>query len=84
MAIFRGIRGCQRCRGFRGVLEVSRDCRYSGARRGMGASAGIGAPRGCRELLGGVRGVLGADRDCRYSGARRGIRSTRGHWGHLG
>ena len=40
--------------GVRGVWEASRDSRYSGNRRGIGASGSIGAPRGCRGHLGGV------------------------------
>ena len=30
----------------RGVLGAFRDCRYSGARRGIGALGALGAPRG--------------------------------------
>ena len=33
-----------------------RDCKYSGAKRGIGASGCIGVPRGCRGMLGGIRG----------------------------
>ena len=51
-------------------LGAGRDCRYSGARRGIGASGAIGAPRGggcwgllqdqgCRECIG-VASGLGA------------------------
>ena len=42
---------------------AGRECRYSGARRGMGSIRGHwGSPRGCRELLGcqGCRGVRSA------------------------
>ena len=45
------------CRGVRCVLGASRDSRYSGTRRGIGASGALGAPRGCRGLFGGIRGV---------------------------
>ena len=35
-------------RGCRGILGDSRDSRYSGARRGIGAIRGhLGVPRGC-------------------------------------
>ena len=61
--------------------SADRECRYSGARKGIGSIRGIGSPRGCRGCSGavrgcqedvtgcrGVRGVLGASRVCRYSG----------------
>ena len=38
--------------------RAGRDCRYSGTRRGIGASGGIGAPSGCRGPFWGV-GVYG-------------------------
>ena len=38
-----GIRGC---RGIRGVLGAGKECRYSGARRGIGGLRGIGWPQG--------------------------------------
>ena len=42
------IRGHQGCRGCQGVLGAGRDCRYSGARRGIGGIMGyLGVPRGC-------------------------------------
>ena len=66
-------------------MGAGRECRYSGARRGIGSIRGHWAsPGGCLGVLGGVRGyrgVLGAGRECRYSEARRGIGSIRGHWG---
>ena len=40
-------------------MGAGRDSWYSGARRGIGASGVLGAPRGCRGCLGTVRGVLG-------------------------
>ena len=43
------IRGCM---DIRGVLGASRDSRYSGARRGIGASGALWAPRECRGYLG--------------------------------
>ena len=68
-------------------LAAGRECRYSGARWGIGAFGLLGL-YGALGLLRGVRGVLGADRECRYSGARRGIGGiwgllvgVRGHWG---
>ena len=49
------------------ILGAGRDSRYSGARRGIGAS---GAPEGCRESVWGCqgcvkvcRGVFGASSD---------------------
>ena len=60
-----------------GVLGAGRECRYLGARRGIGSIRGHWAPR--------VSGVyLGTGRECRYSGTRRGIGGIRGHWGLLG
>ena len=41
------IMGNQGCRGVRGVLGAGRECRYSGARKGIGCIRGIGVPRGC-------------------------------------
>ena len=79
--------------GIRGVLGAGRDCRYSGARRGIGASGGIEGSWGCRACRGtilgasqgveGIRSVSGADRDSRYSGARRGMKGIRGVRGVL-
>ena len=46
-----GIRGVW---GVRVYLGASRDSRYSGARRGIGA---LGASRGCRAVLGASGGV---------------------------
>ena len=89
-----GIRVCWGCRGVRCVLRAGRDCRYSGARRGIGgigriggigAPGGVGVLRGCYGVSGGVKGVhvsggvLGAGRDSRYSGARRDIGDIRGY-----
>ena len=53
---------------------TGRDSRYSGTRRGIGASGGIGGSWGCRGLFGGCQGhqgVLGASRDSRYWGPER-------------
>ena len=36
------VRGHQGCRGVRGVLRADKNSRFSGARRGIGASVGIG------------------------------------------
>ena len=84
------------CRSVSCVLGASRDSRYTGIRRGIGASGGIGATRVCRRLLGGFRGC----RECQgcikgltgtvgtwYSGARRGnsgIRRIGGYYGGRG
>ena len=81
-----------------GVWEAGRDCRYSGARRGIGSIRGhLGDPRdvggvgellwGCQWGIRGCRGCQGcivAGKDCRYSGARRGIEGIMGYWGLLG
>ena len=41
--------------GVRAVLGAGRECRYSGARRGIGSIRGYwGSPRGCR-VLGAIR-----------------------------
>ena len=45
--------------GVRGVLGASSDFRYSGTRRGIGASGELGAPRGHLGVSGGIRGVGG-------------------------
>ena len=77
---FRGVGGV------RDVLWAGSDSRYSGARRGIGASGALGAPRGCNGCYGVSEGVgvyWGAGRDCQYSWARRGIGGIRGHWGLL-
>ena len=61
--------GHQGCRGVRGVLGADRNCRYSGARRGIGTSGVLGAPRECRGPFfgcqgdSGCRGVLGWQMD---------------------
>ena len=63
-----------------------RECRYSGARRGIGGINGHWSLLGGVGVFGpseGVRGVFGADRECRYSVARRGMGSIRGNWGLL-
>ena len=68
----------------RSVLGAGRECRYSGARRGIGSLRGHwGSPRGVKGPSGGrqCQGCIGAGRECTYSGARRGIGSLRGHWG---
>ena len=62
--------------GHRGLLGTGRDCRYSGAREGIGGIREhwglLGDVEGGVELLEGirgcrgVRGVLGDSRDCRY------------------
>ena len=58
--------------------EAGRNSRYSGARRGIGASGALGVPMGCRghQRVSGV--YCEAGRDSRYSGARRGIGAFRG------
>ena len=75
-----GVGGVGAVRGHLGVSGVycgaGRDCRYSGARRGIGGISSIGVPRcveGCFGTSGVYRSqcVLWASRDCRYSGARR-------------
>ena len=65
----------RRCRGVRGILGAGRECRYSGARRGIGGIRGhFGVPRGIVAIrresgsVGGVRGVLETGREYRYSG----------------
>ena len=70
-------------RGIRGVLGAGRECRYSGARRGIGGLRGHWGPIGVLEAIRGVGGVKvygWTDRECRYSGTRRGTGSIRGHW----
>ena len=67
--------GCQWASGGVGEAGVywkaGRDSRYSGARRGMGASVALGAPRGCRAIWG-FRGHFGGIRGCQgYIGAGR-------------
>ena len=76
------------CGGVRGILGAGRECRYSGARRGicgiwefLGDVGSVGAMRGASEVQG-VSGMYqGAGRECRYSGARRGIGGIRGNLG---
>ena len=89
-----GVGGCQGAlepvRGCRvtGVCwGTDRECRCSGARRGIWGIRGIigvrghwavygdiGGCQGCR----GVRGALGAGRECRCSGASRGMGASQG------
>ena len=68
-------------------MGAGRDCRYSGARRGIGASGHIGwLLRGvgdCYGVSGSVWVYWEAGRDCKYSGARRGIGCIMGYWGLL-
>ena len=46
-------------------MGAGRDCRYSGAKRGIGGIRGhLGTPRACR----GCRGHFGGVRGCRVSG----------------
>ena len=54
-------------------LEASRDSRYSGARKGIGTSGGIGELLAC---VGAVLGVLGGIR--RYIGGIGGLAGTLG------
>ena len=91
---FGSVRRHQGCRGCQDVLGADRDSRYSGARRGIGASGDIGGllggVEGCFRGVRGIRGVgilrvyWGADRDSRYSGATMGMWGISGHWGLLG
>ena len=49
-----------------GCIGAGKDCSYSRARRGIGASGALGTPRGVGgsfRASGGVMGVLGACRD---------------------
>ena len=81
-----GVSGCSG--GVRGVFGAGRECRYSGASRGIGSKRGqwgllgeVGGVRGYKGGISGVGGVRvywGTGRKCRYSGARRGIGSIRG------
>ena len=80
MGVSGGVRGC---RGVRLYWRAGRECRYSGARWGIGDIRGhlgvlrvlgcCGAIKGASVGVKGVRGVLGVGRECRYSGAKRGI-----------
>ena len=63
----RGIRGVGEC------IGAGRECRYSGARRGIDNIRGIG------DLLGGV-GVLGAIRGIRWHHGGRGCQGVFGSW----
>ena len=58
------LHGHQGCKGAIGVLGAGRESRYSGARRGIGAIRGTGAPNGCW----GHWGVSGGIRDVGVSG----------------
>ena len=73
------------CRGVMGALGAGRECRYSGASRGISWLQGVlGTPRECRGHwglsgeIGAARGALGPGRECRNSGASRGIGGIRG------
>ena len=64
------------CRGVRGALGAGRECRYSGASRGIGGIRGLlgvhGDVRG--HQLGTVRGVLEAwQGSVGYSGLQHGL-----------
>ena len=60
------------------VLGAGRDCRYSGTRRSIGASRGIGAPRGCRGIFRCIRGCQGC------IGGSQGLSVFRGQKGYMG
>ena len=81
------IRGCQGC------IGAGRECRYFGARSGIGGIRGQWGLLGVLELLGasgGVKGVLGAGKECRYLGQigyrwhKGALRVPRGCQGALG
>ena len=73
--------------GYQACNGAGRECRYSGARRGIGGIRGHWVSKGVYGESGplgasGVSGVYwGAGREFRYSGVRRGIGCTRGHLG---
>ena len=64
LEVLRAIGGIRQCMGIRGVLGASRECRYSGAKRGIGGIRAIGGSKRCWRLLGmsggvgSVKGVL--------------------------
>ena len=78
MLVFSGVLqvsgDCQECRGCLGALGAGRECKGSGASKGIGAleaprgvgmSGALRAVRGCR----GCQGCIGAGRECSCSGA---------------